>query len=521
MIGSSANNYSITLVFFQCISHCVPPADYFCGAFEQDLNGASQSNGEVAAEFARILRTLASHRFKSLTPTALKRIIGTYNPTFRGSEQQDAHEFLRALISMLNDDINKGQQQAVVLPQLQFDQLEEEEQAEQAWARERVADNSAVRDAFFGQRRSTLTCLSCGKKSSTYAAFGELILQLPAGNNSCSLNDLISKELDPEEVDLNCSRCQRSVRASKTAKIVRLPQILIVQLVRFFWDARGNSGKKKNMVNYDISLKVPATGGDKNFKLVGVTTHQGETLASGHYIAQCYSSRLKRWVKFDDDLVSPVTPESVRSSQGSYILFYKMSDPAEPPRAQSISGPVSRQVTARTQPAESRQRASAPVPSTASSANRGVRTSTLAAPPAQVGQAIGENAGAGAPRRTPKRRSAMENAHCPTPAKAFSPPPQSGRTRTNSRTSSTSSVVSPPTPQPPQRGATRDTNTPTRTPQRRQETTATAPTSPVNAPLPCAQDPSPRAQSPSDSASGGWRSGTEIASASSDDDDYT
>ena len=503
-------------LFFQCIAHCAPPANYFRGAFEGDINGGSQTNGEVALEFARVLRALGSGRFKALTPGVLKRIMGTYNPTFRGTTQQDAHEFLRALITMLNDDVNQGQQQGVVIPQLQFDQLEEDEQAEQAWTRETLTDNSAVRDAFFGLRKSTLSCPSCGKESSSFVAFGELILQLPSGNGQCSLNDLISKELSPEEVDYNCSHCQRSVKHRKTAKIVRLPKVLIVQLVRFFWDENGHRGKKKNLVNFDLAMNVPAAGGNKNYNLIGVTNHLGETMASGHYIAHCYSTPLRRWIKFDDNLVSATNPEAVKASQGAYILFYKTSDLAQPSMVQPTGGTIAGQGTATAQPASPRPCTSAPGPSIAPQSAKAKPT-----PTPRVARPVGQVADAGnaeGPRRTAKRRSAMANAHCPTPAKAFSPPPLERRT-------STSSVVPPPHPARPVRGATSQASLST-TSQPCPPRTSAASTPSSNEPLASATGHATSAETPPNATSGTplsspsrWRSGMDIASASSDDDE--
>ena len=489
----TCNNLSLCLTkklptvqfFFQCIANCVPPANYFRGAFESDLNGASQTNGEVALEFARFLRALGSGRYTTLKPAALKKIIGSYNRIFQGGAQQDAHEFLRALISMLNDDINQGQQQALVLPQLQFDEIEEEERAEQAWTRETLANDSAVRDAFFGQRQSTLSCRSCGKESATFQSFGELILQLPEGNGSCSLKDLLSKELSPEEVDYKCARCQIMVKHSKTAKIVRLPKILIVQLGRFSYNAAGNSSKKRNIVNCDMSLNVPAAGGNKKFHLIGVTNHLGNTMASGHYIAHCYSTPLRRWIKFDDHLVSAVSPEDVKTSQGAYILFYKTSDLAQPSAMQPSSGTTSSKGTATSQPASPRPCTSAPGQTTAP---RPACAMPRVAKPVRGDVEAGV---AGEPRRTAKRRSAMENAHCPTPAKAFSPPPPPQSQRRASTAPVVSPVVPPPKSGSPVRGAASGARPPTISrPSPSGNSAASSP--PSNGPLASAQGQAPR-----------------------------
>ena len=470
----------LCLSSFQCLSNCVPPANYFRGQFEQDLNPNSRSNGEVAVEFARLLRALGSGRYTILTPTKLKSAVGAYSPIFQGVGQQDAHEFLRTLINNINDDVNQGQQQALVLPQLQFEAMEDDEAAEQAWTRERLADNSAVRDAFYGQRKDTLSCTSCGKQSSTFVAFAELILQLPAGNRSCTVKDLVENELlKPEHVDYNCARCQRSVRHTKTANIIRLPRVLMVQLSRFSWDANGNRGKKKNIVHLDLELSVPShSSGNHDYNLIGVTNHLGETMGSGHYIAHCYSTPLQRWIQFDDHMVSEMTPEAVKSAQGAYILFYKTKDLAQPAVRQSSSGTAAGQGMPAT-----------PMPSPSDpplTPARAKPTTSRSPRVAQPARKVVEEQVAGATRRTSKRRSAMENAHCPTPAKAFSPPPPPQ----SERRTPTAAVAPPPKSGPPVRGAASGARPPTTRPSPSQ--TSAASSSSSNVPLASAQGQAPR-----------------------------
>ena len=82
----------------QCVSNTVPlgkaapvtprafsnssplcAVNYFVtGNFEEDLNQHSESRGEVACEFAALLRSLWSHQFKSISPTDLKYTVGKY-----------------------------------------------------------------------------------------------------------------------------------------------------------------------------------------------------------------------------------------------------------------------------------------------------------------------------------------------------------------------------------------------------------------------------------------------------------
>jgi hypothetical protein len=51
---------------------------FVTGKFEEDLNQHSEARGEVALEFAELLRSLWSHQYKSISPTDLKYTVGKF-----------------------------------------------------------------------------------------------------------------------------------------------------------------------------------------------------------------------------------------------------------------------------------------------------------------------------------------------------------------------------------------------------------------------------------------------------------
>ena len=62
----------------QCLSNFTIPSQYFIGeSFRKDLNRASETRGEVAVEFAEVIRMLWSGQYKSIAPHDFKRCIGT------------------------------------------------------------------------------------------------------------------------------------------------------------------------------------------------------------------------------------------------------------------------------------------------------------------------------------------------------------------------------------------------------------------------------------------------------------
>lgn len=65
------------------------------------------------------------------------------------------------------------------------------------------------------------------------------------------------------------------------------------------------------------------------YTLYAVLTHQGRSSSSGHYVGWVRQSVTEdKWVKFDDDTVSPITSEEILRLSGggdwhcAYVLLY-------------------------------------------------------------------------------------------------------------------------------------------------------------------------------------------------------
>ena len=65
----------------QCLSNFTLPSQYFMGdSFKKDLNQRSETRGEIAIEFAEVIRMLWSDQYKSIAPYDFKRVIGMAIP---------------------------------------------------------------------------------------------------------------------------------------------------------------------------------------------------------------------------------------------------------------------------------------------------------------------------------------------------------------------------------------------------------------------------------------------------------
>ena len=142
----------------------------------------------------------------------------------------------------------------MTLPEQKNDGLPDIEAAKIAWEMESKVDKSFIRELFYGQWKSSLTCDSCGWASVKYESFFELALHLPAGNTGRSnLDQCIQNCLKPEIVPYTCPKCNRMRDCRKKFDIVKLPMILTVQLVRFYNHSDGLLRKKQNFIDFELS----------------------------------------------------------------------------------------------------------------------------------------------------------------------------------------------------------------------------------------------------------------------------
>ncbi|XP_077285920.1 ubiquitin specific protease 8 [Arctopsyche grandis] len=308
----------------QCLNNTVYLADYFREGkyrkhISERLRSDSKENGTqgvIAEEVAAVIQTLWSGQYRFISTRDLKNVVGKYKNMFRGVEQHDSHEFLVILMDWLHDDL-----------QISTKQLSENlSPADKAWLEYTKSKESLILRLFHGQIKSTVTCLMCGKKSVTYDSFSNLSLGLPADkSNRYSLNDCLKLYLSGEEItNWDCPCCKTKRKATKKLDISKLPPVLIIHFNRFYQDYSTNTCRKKQTyIDFPLeNLTMPSCQDDKSvvYSLYGVSNHYG-TMEGGHYTAYCKSSYHRSWYKFDDHLVTGISPSDVKSS-AAYILFY-------------------------------------------------------------------------------------------------------------------------------------------------------------------------------------------------------
>uniref|UniRef100_A0A671ND15 Ubiquitin carboxyl-terminal hydrolase n=1 Tax=Sinocyclocheilus anshuiensis TaxID=1608454 RepID=A0A671ND15_9TELE len=305
----------------------------------------TRSQGD-SSEFRKILCSLWQGSQTAFSPDALFYVIWKIMPSFRGYQQQDAHEFLRYLLDHLHREM-QGSKNGSPSPALSPDRPKHASESKCCIN----GTSTIVTSVFGGVLQNEVYCLICGTESRKFDPFLDLSLDIPSQfrikftkdqepGPTCTLNDCLRSFTDLEELDemelYMCHKCKKRQKSTKKFWIQKLPKVLCLHLKRFHWTAF-----LRNKI--DTYVKFPMHGLDMKsfllepenslperclYDLAAVVVHHGSGIGSGHYTA--YGLHEGRWYHFNDSTVTLVSEEAVLKAK-AYILFYTERSDQESP----------------------------------------------------------------------------------------------------------------------------------------------------------------------------------------------
>jgi ubiquitin carboxyl-terminal hydrolase 36/42 len=230
-------------------------------------------------------------------PGSITREPDRLSKCLRPYQQEDAHEFLRALLSTLTMN----------------------------------GHNKQLSSLFDGLLESAVTCQVCHHASLTRDRYMDLSLDIVA-NYVNTLDDALREFTKTELLDFDnkvmCAPCGKKQPVAKGLRLATAPSILVCHLKRFAFDVFGRMVRLNKHVHFPLRLEIGDYMSRVNkakpppYELVGVLVHQGRSCDSGHYLA--YVKCQNEWYKANDSVVSKVDMETVMSQQ-AYILLYEVA----------------------------------------------------------------------------------------------------------------------------------------------------------------------------------------------------
>uniref|UniRef100_A0A673YTS6 Ubiquitin carboxyl-terminal hydrolase n=1 Tax=Salmo trutta TaxID=8032 RepID=A0A673YTS6_SALTR len=294
----------------------------------------TRSQGDTSVSLVEELRKTLCYLWQggptAFSPDSLFYVVWKIMPSFRGYQQQDAHEFMRYLLDHLHRELQGG--------------LNGSNNNNHSSCRgcNRNGTSTVVTSIFGGVLQNEVNCLICGTESRKFDPFLDLSLDIPSQfrhkrtkdqepGPTCTLRDCLCSFTDLEELDQTelymCHRCKKRQKSTKKFWVQKLPKVLCLHLKRFHW----TSYLRNKVTTY---VEFPLRGLDMRgyllqpeealpdrwlYDLVAVVVHHGSGVGSGHYTA--YGKRDGRWYHFNDSTVTLAEEETVVKAK-AYILFY-------------------------------------------------------------------------------------------------------------------------------------------------------------------------------------------------------
>ena len=232
-----------------------------------------------------------------INPGAVTRYPHRVSTCLRPYQQEDAHEFIRALLSTLTMN----------------------------------GHNKQLSSLFDGLLESAVTCQHCDNVSITRDRYMDLSLDI-SHESVDTLQDALELFTETEILDgdnkVTCRACRQKRVVSKGLRLATAPSVLVCHLKRFAYDNYGRMVRLSKKLSFPLRLDLGDYMSRANkaapppYELVSVLVHQGRSCDHGHYLAYVKSGQ--KWYKANDDVVTETDQETVLQ-QPAYLLMYEVA----------------------------------------------------------------------------------------------------------------------------------------------------------------------------------------------------
>lgn len=255
-----------------------------------------------------------------VVPKSLKENVGKFERKFMGVKQQDSHEYLVCLLTLLHkalsyeiDVVIHGESKCFLdtLLMKSFNRFKDMYEN----------DYSIITKIFDGQFINTTECGSgdCEYIDYQFDIYRELSIGVEEDTLEGNLQNFFKSEILS---DWKCERCGSEVN-KRRLELWTIPNHLIIHLKRF----DNNTEKIEKMISYPLTLDLTRYISDIKgckskhiYTLYAINCHSGDS-KGGHYWSM--TKRLdNQWYIFNDSDVSRVSDYNQLNTNGAYILFY-------------------------------------------------------------------------------------------------------------------------------------------------------------------------------------------------------
>jgi uncharacterized UBP type Zn finger protein len=222
---------------------------------------------------------------RSVSPSWLLTDSGLLGEVFRGPFQQDAHEFLLAVLSACDAECASG----IDAP-----------------------GPTMIGQLFTGEVTSSMKCRLCGFEVVNRTQYYDITIPMNSGDVAAAVDSAVSATEVPAPGQCEGCGCTNCLLRGHSYR--SFPLILILTMLRFDNELR----KIEDFMAFPKKLSVP---GGLEYELYGMVVHNGRLIRHGHFFA-FVKDEGGVWYRADDVCVYRVKEEAVLRAC-PYVLFYK------------------------------------------------------------------------------------------------------------------------------------------------------------------------------------------------------
>ena len=336
----------------QCLSNCKELTDYLINNYHSIQN--KYNDFVLTYAYANVINNLFPSKSKYkpyYKPIYFKNVIGNLNPLFKEFKANDSKDLLIFILERMhqelkiklniNNNINQNINLDFKMGQFLFFFIQYNSQ-----------NCSIIAQNFYGVNETTTQCLNCNHLNFNFNVFNFIIFPLEearkynlqkgqllilnqriktfielvnnAKQSKITLKDCFEYNQKVEflqgENSIFCNHCHQSSNAYMYPKLTLTPKILCIVLNR----GKGNIYQVK--IDFpqilDMTPFVYPYNQYKQYELIGVITHLGESGEGGHFVSICKSIIDKEWYFFNDQTVTKSSFNDALNKGTPYILFY-------------------------------------------------------------------------------------------------------------------------------------------------------------------------------------------------------
>lgn len=217
--------------FMNSVLQCFNQTPFFHQYFLQDkyiaeINKENPlgNGGEVARNWAELMKAMWSGKYKVVVPIDFKKTIGQFAPRFMGFQQQDSQELLSFLLDGIHEDLNRIRDKPYI-GSIEAGGRPLGEVAEEAWTNHKKRNDSIIVDNMHGQLKSRVECPECSRVSITFDPYSTLSVPIPTDNQKVQIITWIPHNAPSDFVPKSYG-----VKVPKTATIREFKKLIIQSL---------------------------------------------------------------------------------------------------------------------------------------------------------------------------------------------------------------------------------------------------------------------------------------------------